>query len=150
MAVTPNSAVLPQTPRSALAQIANATGTSLVALVTGGANASKISSIVASNTDTNAYTLQLLVNAGGSVSGGIVTGGTDYLLCSVSIPASAGNAAGTPPVALLSATTIPGIAVDANDVPYLYLDNGSYLCVALTAAIASGKVIAAAATVADF
>jgi hypothetical protein len=150
MAVTPNSAVLPQTPRAALAQIANSNGTSLVALVTGGANASKIHSIIASNTDTNAYTLQLVINIGGALSGGVVTGGTNYLLAAVSVPASAGNVAATPPVGVLSATTLPGIALDNAGEPYLYLDAGNYLCIALTGTITAGKVVSALATVADF
>jgi hypothetical protein len=150
MAVTPNSAVLPQTPRSALAQIANAAGTGPVALVTGGANASKINSVIASNTDTNAYTLQLLINSGGAVSGGIVTGGTNYLLAAVSIPASAGNVAGTPPVAVLSVVNLPGIALDNAGMPYLYLDAGNFLCIALTAAVTTGKLVSAIATVGDF
>jgi hypothetical protein len=151
MPVTPNSAVLPQTPRSALAQIVNGTGTSLLALVTGGANASKIGSVIAANSDTNAYTLQLVVNAGGSLSGGgVVSGGTNYLLASVAIPASAGNVAGTPPVGVLSSANLPGIALDSTGAPYLYLDAGNYLCIGLTAAIAAGKAISAIATVADF
>jgi hypothetical protein len=150
MAVTPNSAILPQTPRSALAQIANASGTSLVALVTGGANASKVNSIIASNTDTNAYTLQLVLNIGGALAGGIVTGGTNYLLASVAIPASAGNLAGTPPVAILSAVNLPGVALDNTGMPYLYLNSGNFLCVALTGAIAAGKLVSAIAIVADF
>jgi hypothetical protein len=150
MALTPNSAVLPQTPRAALAQIANSNGTSLIALVTGGANASKVHSIIAANTDTNAYTLQLVVNAGGTLSGGVVTGGTNYLLCSVSLPASAGNVAATPPVGVLSAANLPGIALDNTGAPYLYLDAGNYLCIALTGAVTAGKLVSATATVADF
>jgi hypothetical protein len=150
MALTPNSAILPQIPKSALAQIANADGTSLKALVTGGANASKVSSIVASNSDTGAYTLQLVVNIGGTLSSGVVSGGTNYLVASVSLPASAGNVAGTPPVGVLSAANIPGIAQDGAGAPYLLLDSGHYLCVALTAAIAAGKLVSALATLADF
>lgn len=150
MAVTPNSAVLPQTPRSALAQITNAVGTGLVPLVTGGANASKVNSIVVSNTDTSAYTLQLVINVGGSLSGGVVTGGTSYLLASVSVPVSAGNVAGTLPVGALSAASIPGVALDNTGMPYLYLDNGNYLCIATTGTVTAGKAVSAIATVADF
>jgi hypothetical protein len=150
MALTPNSAILPQAPRSAPAQIANSDATGLVPLVTGGANGTKVSSIVATNTDTNAYTLQLVLNVGGTVSGGVVTGGTNYLITSVSLPASAGNVAGTPPIGVLGAAAIPGIAIDGSGVPYLYVNAGAFLCVALTATIASGKLVSALATVADF
>jgi hypothetical protein len=150
MSVTPNSAILPQVPKSAHAQIANSNGTSLIALATGGANASKVTSIVASNTDTNAYTLQLVVNVGGTLTSGVVSGGTNYPIASVSLPASAGNAAGTPPVGVLSAANIPGIALDSTGQPYLYLNAGDYLCVALTAAVTAGKLVSAIATLADF
>ncbi|HTV90016.1 MAG TPA: hypothetical protein VME41_13460 [Stellaceae bacterium] len=150
MALTPNSAILPQTPRSALAQIVNSNGTGLVPLVTGGANASKVSSIVATNTDTNAYTLQLVVNVGGSLSGGVVTGGAAYPIAAVSVPASAGNVAGTPPVGILGAATIPGVALDNAGAPYLYVNPGNYLCIALTAAVTSGRLVSAVATLADF
>lgn len=150
MALTPNSAILPQTPRSALAQIANGNGTNLVPLVTGGANASKVSSIVVTNADTNAYTLQLVLNVGGTLSAGVVTGGTSYPIASVAIPASAGNVAGTPPVGVLSAANVPGIALDTAGAAYLYVNSGNYLCVALTAAVTSGKLVAAVATLADF
>ncbi|HTT79118.1 MAG TPA: hypothetical protein VMF86_05520 [Stellaceae bacterium] len=150
MSVTPNSAILPQTPRSALAQIANSNGTSLMALATGGANASKVTSIVASNTDTTAYTLQLVVNIGGTLSSGVVSGGTNYPVASVALPASAGNLAGTPPVGVLSAANIPGIAEDSAGQPYLTLNAGDYLCVALTAAVSAGKLVSAIATIGDF
>jgi hypothetical protein len=150
MALTPNSAILPQLPKSAAAQITNSDGTGLVPLVTGGANGTKVSSILASNTDTNAYTLQLVLNSGGTLSSGLVTGGTSYVLASVSLPASAGNLAGTPPVGVLSAANLPGVALDGAGVPYLYVNAGDYLCVALSAAIAAGKIAASLATAADF
>jgi hypothetical protein len=150
MSVTPNSAILPQVPRSALAQIANSNGTSLMALATGGVNASKVTSLVAANTDTNAYTLQLVVNVGGTLSAGVVSGGTNYLIASVALPASSGNIAGTPPVGVLSDANIPGIALDSTAQPYLYLNSGNYLCVALTTTISAGKLVSACATLADF
>ena len=150
MALTPNSAILPQVPKSALAQITDSDATGLVPLVTGGANGTKVSAIVASNTDTNAYTLQLILNSGGTLSSGLVTGGTSYLIAAVSLPVSAGNVAGTPPVGMLSAANIPGVATDGAGVPYLYVNSGDYLCIALTATIAAGKLAAAIATLADF
>lgn len=150
MALTPNSAILPQTPRSAVAQIANSNGTNLMQLVAGGTNGSKVSQIGASNTDTNGYTLQLWRNIGGTVSSGQVSGGTNYLMTSVSLPASAGNVSGTAPIAVMNATTIPGIAVDNTGTPYLYVNSGEILCVALTSTITSGKLASATATVADF
>ncbi len=77
---TANSVILPQTPYAALAQIANADTSSLKAAVTGGAGATKVAGLVASNTDaSNSYTLQLVYNQGGSNSSGTVTGGTNYL-----------------------------------------------------------------------
>jgi hypothetical protein len=151
MALTPNSAILPQTPRNAVAQIANADGTNLKALVVGGANASKVGSIFASSTDTTARTVQLIRNIGGTNTSGTVTGGTNYLICSVSIPASSGNAAGTPPVSILNATNIPGVPLDNTGTPYLFVNSGDILCVALlTGAVTSSDVISVHAMVGDF
>ena len=150
MTVTPNSVVTPQLPRNAAVQIANTDGTNLKALVVGAASGTKVSAIGACNTDTAAYTLQLVRNIGGSNSGGTVTGGTNYPLASVALAASAGNVAGTPPVGVMTTATIPGIAVDSTGSPYLYVNAGEFLCVALTSAVSAGKFVSAQATAADF
>jgi hypothetical protein len=151
MATTPNSAILPQTPRSAVAQIEGADGTNLKALVEGGSNNSKVSAILASSTDTTARTLQLVRNVGGTNTGGTVSGGANYLISSVAIPASAGNVSATAPVAVTSAATIPGLASDGVGNGFLYVNSGEFLCVAIsTGAVTLSEVISVHATVADF
>ena len=148
---TANSVILPQTPYAALAQIANADTSSLKAVVTGGAAATKVAGLVASNTDaSNSYTLQLVYNQGGSNSSGTVTGGTNYLLGSSNLPISAGNVSAAPPVNLLASASIPGLPVDATGAPYLYVNSGDFLCVAVTGTVASGKLVSVVGAAADY
>ena len=119
--------------------------------LTGGAAATKVAGLVASNTDaSNSYTLQLVYNQGGSNSSGTVTGGTNYLLGSSNLPISAGNVSAAPPVNLLASASIPGLPVDATGAPYLYVNSGDFLCVAVTGTVASGKLVSVVGAAADY
>lgn len=139
-ATTPNSAILPQTPRQVIGTIINANGTTPQTLVSGGTNGSKVTSITCSNTDTASYTLQLLYQHSA----------TNYVLDSVTIAVSAGNVAGTVPQPLLSTSVMPGASIDGSGNPYLFLMSGDSLMIATTGAVTAAKTIACSATVADF
>lgn len=130
-AVTPNSVVLPQGwSANDVAQIANATGTGTVTFATGAANGSKVLSAVCSSTDTVAHTLLVYH----------VIAATSYLVAAISIPASAGDAAATPPVQLITNAAIPGPITGSGN-RYLPLGNGDTLGFAVTAAVTSGDTI---------
>jgi len=139
-APTPNSAIMPQTPKEALGTVTNASGTTPQTLYAAGTNGSKVVGISCSNTDTSSYTLQLFLR----------TAATNYVLTSATIAVSAGNVAATAPLALLSSSTIPGIATDAAGQPYLYLNSGDSLMIGTTVTVTSGKQIACEATIGDF
>jgi hypothetical protein len=139
-AVTPNSIVTTQTPRAYKAQITNASGTTPVSLITPGANGTKVISIVCSNSDTSAYNLTFSV----------LRSSIAYVLGTVAIAASAGNAAGTPPVSILNATNIPGIPQDSDGNPYLFLESTDTLQMANGSTISAGKVISCHTVAADF
>jgi hypothetical protein len=119
--------------------------------VTGGASNTKVNRLSASNDDaSNSYTLQLIYNQGGSDSGGTVTGGTNYVLGSSNLPISAGDVSGTPPVDLFDSSTLPGLPKDATGQPFLYVNNGDFLCVAVTGAVASGKLVSVVGAAGDY
>lgn len=121
-------------------QITNATGTTIETLVTAGVNGSKVEAVNISNTDTVAHTLSLYIN----------DGTTNHLFATISIPASAGNATGTPPVNVLASANMSSLPYDANGNKFLYLKAGYALNIAITAAATTGTLIDAVATGGDF
>jgi hypothetical protein len=139
-AVTANSIVTTQTPKAYKAQITNASGTTAVNLVTPGTNGTKVISVICSNTDTSAY----------NVTFSVLRSSTTYLLDSVAIPASAGSSASVAPVSILNSTNIPGIPVDSDGNPYLFLEPTDTLQMANGATIAPGKAISCHTVAADF
>jgi hypothetical protein len=102
-------------------------------LVAAGPNGTKVESITLTNTDTNAYTVQLYA----------VIAATNFLLGTVTVPLSSGNTAAAPPFALLTKANFPSLALDANTNPYLYLASGTALAIATTVAVTGGKTVAA-------
>jgi len=146
--------VFPQTPKSYTATITNATSTftitnigtstvtGLVSVATIGTNGSIIEAINVASTDSVSHSLVLAF---------LPTGGVLYLLATVTIPASSGAVAGTPPVSLLNSTNIPGTSSDANGNRFLYIPASGLLYVGvLTTAVTSPDVISVVATGADF
>jgi len=139
-AITANSIVTTQTPKAYKAQITNASGTAAVNLVNPGTNGTKVISIVCSNTDTSAY----------NVTFSVLRSSTTYFLDTVAIPASAGYSASAPPVSILNTTNIPGIPLDSDGNPYLFLEPTDTLQMANGATIAAGKAISCHTVAADF
>jgi hypothetical protein len=133
MTATP---VYEQTLFNQLTAIANAQGTTAQTIVTPGTNGTRIKFLSVSNTDTSAYTVNLF----------LVISSTSYLLATLSVAASSGNAAGTLPVNLLTTSLIPGLAHDPSGNPYLDLASGTTLTAATTSTVTSGKQLAFSVT----
>jgi hypothetical protein len=139
-AITPNSIVTTQTPKAYKAQITNASGTTAVSLVTPGANGTKVISIVCTNTDASGY----------NVAFSVLRSSTSYVLDTATIAAGAGTSASTPPASILNATNIPGIPLDSDGNPYLFLEPTDTLQMANGSTITAGKVISCHTVAADF
>jgi hypothetical protein len=139
-ALTANSIITTQTPRAYKAQITNTSGTTAVSLVTPGSNGTKVISIICSNTDTSDY----------NVTFSVLRSSTTYVLGTVAIAASAGNLAGTPPASILNATNIPGIPLDSDGNPYLFLEPTDTLQMASGSTITAGQAISCHTVAADF
>jgi hypothetical protein len=105
------------------------TTTTATTLVTGGTNGTKVESIMVASSDTTARDLVLSVN----------NGSTSFPIGIVSIPITAGTVDTVPSVAIFRSAQLPGLAIDANGNPYLYVASGWSLQVAVATAPTSGK-----------
>lgn len=104
---------LPQLPQSWKAQILPADTTTLKTVVTGGANGTKVVAVIVSSSDTAAQSVQL----------GITRAGVFYPLCTVSVPITAGQVSGAPPVNMLAPENCPGLPVDNDGQVYMLLSS---------------------------
>ena len=125
-------------PRKGLVQILNADGTAQKLLITAGANGNKVVALIATSTDTVAQNIQV----------SIVRNATTLILATTAVPASAGNAAGTPPVDLLA--IIPNLPRDQDSQPYLFIESGDTLVVNSGGTVTAGRVVNAHAEHAEF
>lgn len=144
MAVTANSIVTPQTPNRGLQQFVQGTDTTLAlkSLYVAGANGSKVLGAVAVSSDSaSAHLVSLFVKN---------TGGTTFLANTVSVTAGAGNASATPPVALMSAAVWPGLPVDNDGNPYLFLANGDTLEAEYQTTLAASSTISLVCAATDY
>lgn len=132
MAVT-NTPIYPQSINQTAVTIVNADSTNKKTAYTAGANGSKIEAIYITNTDTNAYTMNIYETISG----------TDYLIGTVNIPLSSGNTTSAPTVNLFNMSTNFGVILnrDASGNPYLYLAASAIIKVALTGAITAAKTM---------
>lgn len=112
MAMTATPA-LPQNPRHFSVQITTGTGSStLVTLQTGGANGTKITSVIASNGDSTANTITV----------GITNTAIFYPLATVTLPANAGTSSAALAVAMLAPANIT-LPVDNDGQQYIFLNS---------------------------
>lgn len=114
MAVTSTPA-LPQTIKRYSVQILNADASNLKTLATGGANGTKVMAVNVASTDTTARDVTI----------GITNGGTFLPLGTVTVPVTAGTIAATPAVNALDITKMPGLPVDSDGQPYVFLQSAS-------------------------
>lgn len=139
MAVTATP-IFPQTINNTFVQILPADTTTKKTVYTGGTNGSKVEKILLTNTDTNAYTLNWY----------ITSGGTDYLIGTVSCPLSSGNTTSAPTFDLFANSNFFTGARDACGNPYIYLNNGAVLKVASTGTVTAAKAISVYAQGGDY
>jgi hypothetical protein len=117
-----------KTPNWGAVQITTGTGSStIVTVYAGGVNGSKVNSLIVSANTTAAFDIQW----------GVSSGGTFFLYDAVAVPASAGSSDLTPPVSLMSASNIPGLAIDSDGNPFIFLPSSAYSIQAKTPATSS-------------
>lgn len=107
---------LPQNPKSAKVQVLPADASGLKTVYTGGANGSKITAVIATQNDV-ANTIVI----------GITNTAIFYPLATYTLPANAGQVAGTPSLNLLDPTVIKGLPIDNDGNPYIFLSSASDL-----------------------
>jgi hypothetical protein len=133
--------IFPYQPQTSRVQIANADAQNYKTIFTAGGNGSKVFALFAASSDTSARVLQVA----------ITNSGTNYPLCTVNVPASSGtSSSGSTPVNLLSTATIPGIPIDSDGNPFLYLISGDTLTVSALTTVTSADAITVHAVAADF
>jgi hypothetical protein len=141
MAFTQNiNPEFPKQPQNGKVQILNATNLANVTVYTAGGSGSKVVALLVSSTDTASRDVQIKVS----------NGGTDFLLGTKTVPANSGNVAGTPTVNLLDPTVTPGLPIDSDGNPFLYLISGDTLTAAVLTQVTTAKVINLIAVLADF
>jgi hypothetical protein len=125
-----NVPIYPQKIQAWSVQLVNGTGTGQVVLMAAGTNGSIVESInVTSGDVANVFVLYAF------------DGTTLHVLGEMAIAANAGNAAAGTTAALdvLRSGIIPGIPIDANGNPVLYVPSGWSLKVSAVTTITSGK-----------
>lgn len=132
--------VLPQTPKITPVTIVNADGTTVKTVFTAGANGSKIVGLSATNTDAAGYTLQVW----------LTRSATNYLLGSLSLPANAGFNGSAASTNLFASGWVPGLPIDNDGQPYLFLESGDTLTVGVTVAVTAAKTVTVVAVGANF
>lgn len=132
--------IYPQTVKNYVAQILPGSTTSLVTLVTGATNGTKIESINVASTDTSARDVQVW----------LTVSAVNYLLTTVNIPINAGNTNAVVAVDLLRNAQWPSLAYDNNGNKYIYIASGSTLSVAALTTVTTAKSINFLAQGGDF
>ena len=146
-AVTPNSAVNPQTPNIGVIQFTASPGT-YKTLYVGGSNGSKITGIFVTNTDSVSHLITIQVSSSASAHCSPTSG--CFGGAAVTIPITAGYATGVPAVNMMSSANWPGLPRDSDGNPYIYLPSASYtLEMTYATAITSGLINGVAVAV-DF
>lgn len=130
MAISPTPAYA-QAINLGIGQITNALGTGSATIFTAGANGSLIQSIGLSSTDTSNQTINFF----------ITRSATNYLICTIQAPLSAGNATGTASVDVMRHANWPWLQRDMAGNPQLRLKSGDTLTMASTGTITAGKLI---------
>lgn len=142
MAVTATP-VFVQTPKLYLCQLLQGTDVAgtYKTIVTGAANGTKVSALWENNNDGSATHLVTVQLKRGSV----LFGGAAFTTVS-----SEGFVNGTPAKNILSVAIWPGLAIDSDGNPYLFLESGDLLQATYATALTSSTLINLAATASDF
>lgn len=142
-ATTPNSVVTAQTPNRGIVQFLQGTDVAgtYKTLYTASANGSKIISLYTNNNDGSAQHL---------ITCQIVNGGVKYGGVALTTVSNAGFANATPAQNLFNATVWPGLPLDSDGNPFLYLISGDTLQCTFATALTSTDLINIVAVAADF
>lgn len=144
MATTPNSVITVQTPKMDVQQFSTAdTPGTYKTLAQGASNGTKVNGIWATSNDSTAHTMTVQLQRSGINYGGVTS----------TIPTSAGFSASSPAVNMMAPASWPGLPVDSDGNPFLFLQSTLDLLVATySIAISTGisGVINAAAVRGDF
>lgn len=118
-----------KTPNLGATQITTGTGSSgVVTVYTGGANGSKVPAFIAAGIGTtSAFDVQW----------GLSSGGTLYIVGTVSIPAGAGSSDTLPSVNMFNTTNMPSLTLDSDGNPFLFLASSNWSLQAKTPATSS-------------
>lgn len=118
-----------KTPNLGATQITTGTGSSVaVTVYTGAANGSKIPGLIAAGIGTTgAFDVQW----------GTSSGGTLYIYGTVSVPAGAGSTSGIASVNLMGLANVPGLTLDSDGNPFIFLASSAYTLQAKTPATSS-------------
>lgn len=142
--VTTPTPIYPQTLYNAVQTIAPADTTTVKALTTTQTNGLKVESIIVSSSDTSARDIILYMTISG----------VNYPLIQTQIPITAGLVNTTPPINLLAGGltpgSFPGLPIDGNGNPYIYLPTGATLSVSAPVTVTTAKQINIIATGAAF
>lgn len=143
-ATTPNSSVTPQTPKAAVMQFLQGTDVAgtYKTLYTGGTNGSIVKGIYITSNDPSAAHL---------VTCEYVSSAVNYGGFAINVPTTTpGYATAVPALAPMTAANWPGLPVDSDGNPYIYLNSSDTIkCTFATALTASDK-INVVAVIADF
>lgn len=138
MSIAPNFAGVLQ---PFVSNIESGDGTSKVAVCSAsGSTAQKVSALSLSSTDTADRTLAFIVTVSS----------VDYLVCTITAPANAGNANATPPVNVLGHANWTWFEYDANGNKVFLLPAGAVLYAQASAAVTSAKAIALVGNAQDY
>jgi hypothetical protein len=142
-AVTPNSIVTAQTPNRGVVQFLQGTDSAgtYKTLYTAGVNGSKCFGMYESNNDGSATHL---------VTVQIVNGGVKYGGMAITTASNDGFANATPAKALMSSTNWPGLPVDGNGNPTIYLVSGDTLQATFATSLTSSDLINIYVSCVDF
>ena len=127
-------------PQCALANIANATGTGVVTLMTAGVNGSKVTGIQLTNTDGAAHAIQVAVS----------NGTVGFILTTANVAANAGNDGATPALSVLNNIISGGLPVDNDGNPYIFIPASNTITIKAATALNTGNLVYAICTYGDF
>lgn len=127
-------------PSNGKVNIVNADAQAQKTVYTAGASGSKITSLMASSTDTAARDVAI----------SITNGGTSYVIGVVAVPIGAGTSSGVNSVNMLNLSNMPGLPVDSDGQPYLLLVFGDTLTLSALTSVTAAKTITISAIGGDF
>lgn len=131
----------PQAPKTGNVQILPADASGLKTVYTGGANGSKVMGLMATSSDTAAR----------DVTWGVTVGAVFYPLGTVTIPITSGQIAAAPAVNLLDIAKSPGLPLDSDGNPFVFLASASYtLQIKALTTVTAAKEIDVTAMAADW